>query len=256
MGFFDDVEYFFSGLTDEVGTLVEGTADLVSFTVGGLTELMTDGVKEMFIDGNTNYKTSYELKEEAQNRISKARSRLQSRYDEMEKKVKTFNEYAESVHTQKVALAERLGMRAGDKCTFSYRSNRYISTPSYFYSPSVNPDIAPFLGLNELTDIRGRKESAKDYLEDARDFEVEASGKIAEVNRAIALIEALREDLYEEEQIIRRLNEAVAYNRTLDRTEVGRQLQVLIAEYVLSEKGERNEVYRQGVEKLRQLTEG
>ena len=256
MGFFDDVEYFFSGLTDEVGTLVEGTADLVSFTVGGITELMTDGVKEIVIEGNSNYKMSYELKEEAQNRISKARGRLQSRYDELEKRVKMFNEYAESVHTQKVALAERLGMRVGGKCTFSYRSNRYFSTPSYFYSPSVNPDIAPFLGLNELTDIRGRKESAKDYLEDARDFEVEASGKIAEVNRAIALIEALKEELYEEEQIIRKLNDAVTHNRILDRTEVGRQLQVLIAEYVLSEKGERNEVYRQGVEKLRQLTEG
>ena len=97
MGFFDDVEYFFSGLTDAVGTFVEDTADIASYTVGGLTELMTDGVKEMFIDGNTNYKTSYELKEEAQNRISNARGRLQSRYDELEKRVKMFNEYAESV---------------------------------------------------------------------------------------------------------------------------------------------------------------
>ena len=76
----------------------------------------------------------------------------------------------------------------------------FTDSPSYSYKESTISMLCRCSGLGNYSDVKGRKESADEYLEDAKDFEVEILGKIAEINRVEAFLDTVKMNLDEEEK--------------------------------------------------------
>lgn len=81
MGFFDTV----FGVAEAFGELGKDLANLAKDSSQEFGEIMTDGFKEMVIKGNNNYKTSFEVEEEANRKINSANRRYNSAQNDLEK---------------------------------------------------------------------------------------------------------------------------------------------------------------------------
>ena len=129
-----------------------------------------------------------------------------------------------------------------------------VVLPSYSYEPSTISMLCKYSGLGEIFDIKGRKESANEYLEDARDFEVEVYGKIAEINRVEAFLNTVKMNLDEEEALLQALKESLNMKRTIAYDKIATQLRILISEYILDSNGKKNSKYMEAVALLKSLS--
>lgn len=215
-------------------------------------EVCTEGFKEIVIKGNTDYKTSFEIKEEADERISKSKTKFDKKYNWFNKYLEELNNRITILYEKKVELAMTINK------TVTYIPNMpqillHNITPEYNYRPSAVTIIKKVYGIDDISDIRGRKQSAEEYLEDAKDYEVEIAKKIAEINRVKVVLDAININLSEEEILIQNLNEALLKNRDLQYDEIVGQLYILISEYVLDTNGEKNKIYMEAIEQLKKL---
>ena len=101
--------------------------------------------------------------------------------------------------------------------------------------------------------IKGRKDSAKEYLEDAKDFEVDICVKIAEINRIQIFLDTVKINLDEEEKMLDSLEDLINSKKSVIYDEVVEQLQTLITEYVFSTDGKVNKKYTEAVDRLKRL---
>lgn len=93
----------------------------------------------------------------------------------------------------------------------------------------------------------------KAYLEDAMDYEVEVSGKIAEMNRIQVFLESVEMNLREEECLMAALEDALNRKQKLPLDCVANQLQILISEYVFDAGGRKNKMYLEAIEQLKKM---
>lgn len=217
-------------------------------------ELCTDGVVEMVIKGNKAYKTSFEIKDEADERIGDARYKFEERCYK-------FNEYLDSLNTKinylyekKVELAKRVDQKVRSTPGIQ-RISLSIESPTYTYKPStIGMLYSCSMSRYSLgSDVKGRKDSANAHLENAKDFEVEIDMKIAEINRAQAFLETVEQNLDEEKMLIEALNESLNKGEKVAYDKLTHHLQVLITEYILDSDGKRNEKYMIAIEHLKYL---
>ena len=121
-----------------------------------------------------------------------------------------------------------------------------IETPNYTHKPSTISKLC-------ASDIKGRKDSAKEYLEDAKDFEVDICVKIAEINRIQIFLDTVKINLDEEEKMLDSLEDLINSKKSVIYDEVVEQLQTLITEYVFSTDGKVNKKYTEAVDRLKRL---
>lgn len=216
-------------------------------------ELCTDGFVEMVIKGNKNYKTSFEIKDEADEKIRAARRKYQEKCYEFNKFLEALNEKINDLYEKKVELARRINQNVGSMPNMP-KISTYISSPDYSYKPSTISMICDFSGLNKVSDIKGRKDSANEYLEDAKDFEVEICGKIAEINRVKAFLDTVKMNLDEEETLLAALNDSINTGKNLEYDKIVKQLRILISEYILDSGGKKNEKYLEAINQLSKIS--
>ena len=129
-----------------------------------------------------------------------------------------------------------------------------IETPNYTHKPSTISKLCECIGLgSSASDIKGRKDSAKEYLEDAKDFEVDICVKIAEINRIQIFLDTVKINLDEEEKNVDSLEDLINSKKSVIYDEVVEQLQTLITEYVFSTDGKVNKKYTEAVDRLKRL---
>lgn len=215
-------------------------------------ELCTDGFVEMVIKGNKDYKTSYEIKDAADEKISKAKRRYQERSYEFNEYLKEINKKINGLYKKKIELAKSMNQRVGSMPNMpEISSNTY--SPSYSYKQSTITMLCDCLGMGEVSDIKGRKDSANEYLEDARDFEVEISGKIAEINRVQAFLDTIKINLNEEEALLVALKNSMNKKRDIEYNKVAEQIHILISEYILDTNEQKNKKYMEAIEQLKKI---
>lgn len=218
-----------------------------------LVEICTDGFVEMAIKGNSDYKTSYELKDEADEKISSAQSEFEERCDDFNDYLSKLNDTINELYEMKVALAQKINMHISDRTNFpSYIQN--IHAPSYTYHKSTVSTICDCLGVGFGIDIKGRKNSAKEYLNTAKNYEISISKKIAEINRMEAFLDTMKINLAEEQSLISALNESIGKRRGMPYLDIANKLQILIAEYILDADGKRNDKYAEALRQLKQIS--
>lgn len=217
-----------------------------------LQEFCTDGFVEIVIKGNMDYKTSFEIRDEADEKIAKAGTRYFKRCKAFNKYLDAFNKYINDLYEKKVALAKRMHQKAAMVKTAPNLAG-IVTSPVYKYVPSTNVTLCERLGLAGRSDIKGRQAAAKEYREEAKDFAVEMNGKIVEIDRIEAYLDTVKMNLQEEEKIIAALNDSLNKNRAMKYDDIEKQLHVLISEYVLDSSGKRNEKYMAALEQMKQL---
>lgn len=214
-----------------------------------LHELCTDGFVEMVIKGNSDYKTSFEIKEEADEKIGKVRRRYQEKCYEFNKYLNELNDRINNMYEKKVGLSKQLNqtIRSMPKISMS------IDSPNYSYKSSTIRMLCEYSGMGRVSDIKGRKDSVNEYLEDAKDFEVEISGKIAEINSTKSFLETIKMNLDEEEMMLDALSDSLKWGRSMEYNKVAVQLHILISEYILDPSGRKNEKYIEAINQLRRI---
>ena len=233
-------------------TLAGELVRTVDDSVDELNELLTDGFVEMVIKGNEDYKTSYEKRNIADGKIVDAREKYEKRCLQFNKYLEQLNDQINDLYEQKVVLAEKFDKTINDIPDLP-RYERKIYTPTYTYKKSTINLLCSCTGILNTSDIKGKKDSANAYLEDARDFEVYVDGKIAEINKTQAFLDTVKMNLEEEQQLIKVLNDSLNKNRKLKYMDIERQLHTLIVEYILDSNGEKNKKYVEAVEELKKI---
>lgn len=233
-------------------TLAGELVRTVDDSVDELNELLTDGFVEMVIKGNEDYKTSYEKRNIADGKIVDAREKYEKRCLQFNKYLEQLNDQINDLYEQKVVLAEKFDKTIKDIPDLP-RYERKIYTPTYTYKKSTINLLCSCTGILSTSDIKGKKDSANAYLEDARDFEVYVDRKIVEINKTQAFLDTVKMNLEEEQQLIKVLNDSMNKNRKLKYMDIERQLHTLIVEYILDSNGEKNKKYVEAVEELKKI---
>ena len=101
--------------------------------------------------------------------------------------------------------------------------------------------------------MQARKGAADNYLEDARDYQVQVSSKIAELHRAEAKIYAVETILQEEDELLNALENADSIKRSENSRELYSYLKTLLEEYIVDQTGNPNGIYTQTLKELKQL---
>ena len=215
-------------------------------------ELCTDGFVEMVIKGNKDYKTSFEIKEEADEKIAEARGKYQERCYEFNKYLEELNNRINYLYVQKVELAKKFNQTVSSMPNMP-KISFYTYSPSYSYKKSTISMLCEYSGMGKFSDIKGRKDSANAYLEDAKDFEVEISGKIAEINRVEAFLDTVKINMDEEEMSLNALKDSMSMNRDIAYSKVAEQLHILISEYILDSNGQKNAKYLEAIAQLKKI---
>ena len=91
--------------------------------------------------------------------------------------------------------------------------------------------------------------------EDAKDFEVEVHGKIAEINKVQAYLDTIKMNLEEEERLICALEESLKMKRSLKYNRIAEQLHILISEYILDSGGKKNDKYMEAIAMFKKLSQ-
>ncbi len=216
-------------------------------------ELCTDGFVEMVIKGNSDYKTSFEIKQEADEKIGKARRIYHDRCCDFNKYLDTMNNRINAMYNKKMEIAKLLNQVVSSMPNMPKISG-FMDSPSYSYKPSTISVLCEYSGLGKISDIKGRKESANVYLEDAKDFEVEISRKIAEINKTEAFLNTIKMNLDEEEMLLNALNDSISMKRNMAYEKVAAQLHILISEYILDPDGTENEKYIAAINQLKRIS--
>jgi hypothetical protein len=224
MGFFSEL----FDLAEELGTIIkEGGEELG--------EILTDGFKEMVIEGNSNYQTSFEKRDSANSIISSADSRLKrisnevtDYYEETKRIVERhFNDKSEMLNKilpEQKRIINNFVKFNGIKTDYTNSAFQFgsaistgliassivnpISTTSIIFSTELsflaklNP-ITFGLGIGLMAfSQRQRVEAANGYLEDARTYRSETDVKIAELETIRCKLTLIRNKVQEEKEIL------------------------------------------------------
>lgn len=225
-----------------------------------LGEILTEGFVEIVIKGNTDYKTSFEIRDEADAIIEAANNRYMQKCLEVNELLSKLNEHIANLYERKANIAERIN--ADFKAHKSFIGEVFAKT---YYAPeyqNITPKYNDYTVLSEtmlsktvdfMANQFDRKRRVNEYMEDARDYRVFVSGKIAELNRVEADIHALEMHIEEEQALLNGLESSLDMNRELNYEEIQKQLETMISVYLLDENGEMNKLYMSALERLKYL---
>jgi len=217
---------------------------LVDDTKEEFAELMTDGFVEMVIKGNSDYKTSFEIRDEADKIVAEQARRYKEKCKELNEVLNKLNEHITCLYEKKVKFAKcvnaQVERKQGISDTITYKN---WLMPIYVSKQSNMTRLSDMMGLRSFSSKMDRKNRANEYLEDVRDYEVYVSGKIGEINRIKAKASAIEQSLQEEDKMLEALEKSMNMQRKLEYDKIAKQLENLIVQYVLNDNGMKNETY-------------
>ena len=214
-------------------------------------EIMTDGVVEMVFKGNEDYQTSFEKREKADRIIQQERSKYNRACEQVNQEIAALNAHIEESQRRKRKLLQGIRSKLFVQSTgISGIFQNNFSAPEMQFQGFLDMAFDSLLGK---TSADARKESADAYLEDARDYRVQVSRKIAELHSVSAKIACVETVLTEERTLLDGLEKSLAVNRSLEYAQIARKLQVLVSTYIIEQTGNPNSVYQKTLDELKTL---
>lgn len=219
-------------------------------------ELLTVGFYEMVIKGNSNYKTSSEICSEANRIVYEQTELFKSKCGELNELISNLNKRIVFLYDEKIKLAQVLNIETAKMETVeSTIENNLGLEPSYSSKMTNINMLMDCIGLKEIASMSNRISSAKEYLNDAKDYEICISQKITEMNKITVSIKTVNKYLDEEESILSALSESVKTKRELEYEKIAVQLHKMLSEYFLTENCEMNEKYKVAINRIKDLCE-
>lgn len=200
MGLFDIFEGAFE-IVKATGELAIGLGQVAVESTAELGEIMTDGFNEMVIKGNSDYKTSFEIKDEARRIESNAEHKFSVKKEEVENKIKFIKIKENELTTKRTQVLSllRLSNKSNSLSPFYDIAVKNNLSGPYFDRKTF--DLYSYIFNGPLFTGK-RKECANDYLENAKDFKVEVDSKIAQMNIALSKLKDLEFQFEEESSVL------------------------------------------------------
>lgn len=216
-------------------------------------ELATDGFREMVINKNSGYKTSFEKREEAEKIISKENSRYFHVKNRVNAEVKALNQHIISNYSIKQRLSSVIKMKINQPDEVKTLGGWNVSMPeiTFDYSLSI---LHTIFGSNfEDNSDQMRKRAFDEYLEDAKDYKVQIESKIAELNKISSKINYLETILDEEEQLLKSLDSSISMKRDSQYRVIFDAIHTLLSVYIADQTGNPNSEYVKTLDSLKHL---
>lgn len=219
----------------------------------GAKELATDGFYEMVIKKNDDYKTSFEKREEAEKIVSRETSRYNNSKKKLNSQIESLNNHIFSNNKLKEKLCSLITLKTSVTEKVSQYHADSLSAPVISFNDSLSFLSRIFMPHSIDLSDEIRKQAFEEYLENAKDFKVQVSYKIAEMERVSGMIQYLEVILSEEEQLLHALENSLNKRREFNYQRIYDQLHTLLATYIADQTGNPNSNYVKTLEALKQL---
>jgi len=250
----------FRGIRDVVDSVVDTARDVGDILKDGAAEgreIMTDGVYEIFVKGNTDYKTSFEKVEEADWEMAQART---AHMDKLKSVEDAYSALKETIAVVQERRGTVLGAYAANLESFSLpeeirlgiqATRSRLTGVSDWKLPSVtnpvNVEIANMVVQHQ------RVEAADLFVADVKDYITELRIEELDMNRLQMNIQVLQQEMENEEKLLETLEQLRKRMSPDDRGQVAEKLYHLIREPFFSKDCERTENYEAAIGHLKKL---
>lgn len=233
MSFFDFLDDILEDVSDAIGEFSEFTS-VVAGLGDEFGEIMTDGTKEILVEGNLDWKSSYEIREDASSKISDAKNRYAEKAKQVEANIKSTQQRIDKRYHREVSLINSLS------------STQYAplmidpELPSIDgHIPSIQLDnfdkVANFL-FNGIFGHSSSRESAEEALYEAGKFEALSNEKIRLLNRLEENLLLLNQLMDEEDHLLDIIQNALSQQLPFNHSEIRQQLISLLSTQIFDSK--------------------
>lgn len=205
-------------VTRELGEFAKEAGTIVKEGRQEFAELMTDGFKEMVIKDNSNYKTSFEKKDDANGIINGAKNRLTSKLDELdlyanqtEGIIKNLYEYKMKVTNDTFEIINKTINELGDYDLHNpihkaFLKGRVLNGKVNFYMTNNTLNTASLGIIIGVINQMSRVRVADEYLENAMDYQNKVNAEIARLNLLKVNMSYIRKVIKEEKNLLQNLS--------------------------------------------------
>ena len=217
-------------------------------------EITTDGVKEIVIKGNDNYKTSSELRDEANSIIHNASQKLNDTLEKTKAMIVSLNNNNEKLQKKRICL---LGSYKDPEISINdLRESKFatpIKKPEYHWDPN---DEYIFGGIRALPEPLARSErvmEAKKFHEQAQDYSVQVDAELARLHSIQTQVLVIENAIKEENQVLDILGSLCFQVPKNEKPDIILRIETILQENLFSDTNERSAAYQRALSDLKHI---
>ncbi|WP_113672193.1 hypothetical protein [Vallitalea guaymasensis] len=227
-----------------MGLLREFFEEVIGESLKEGAEIFTDGFREMVIEGNSNYETSYEKRDRANKIISSARKSYERLYEEVkdycyetERMIKEHYRYKRIINDDLLKNNKKLihkfeiydikfdtsethlngsynnifvgiGALSG---TFSVALNSTVALSSISIISKLNPLLTGLAIIDIFVSQRQRVEEANEYLEEAKDYRTRVNYQVEQLKELKSRLKYIRTVIQDEKYRLQIITKELKY---------------------------------------------
>ena len=234
-----------------LGTLFE-TITYITDEFNDLCKGVSEDVKQLGDElvhiSDESYVSPYAKKQEAAERIDRANRKMDRARERYDSHVKRVEKKIEQNYKMKKELLGKVG--AERRFSFTYSSFDYTDVGSVGFRNSTDFQLGEFLGIFGYDFM---DEAASSYLEDAKDFEVEASRVCSKIDSYDAKLSRIEDQMEVEEKLIDTLTKQIALKNANDKAQIAQAIKNLLNLVICDKNGEVQQKYVQELHKLKRF---
>ena len=236
----------FGAIFESVGYIAGEFGDLCK----GVSEDARQLGDELVHINNDNYVSPYAKKKKAEEKIYKANikmDRARERYDVHVNRVE--NKLKENYKRKRELLGE-IEKESPQKAFYEYSSFDYMDIASIGFRNRTDFKIGEFLGIfgHDVMD-----EAVNSYLEDAKDYEVEAKRVCSKIDSYDAKLSKIEGQIEVEERLMDILENQIISKSANDKVQAAQAIKNLLNIMICDKNGEIQQRYVQELERLKRF---
>lgn len=236
---------------ETVACIIKDAIELVTVIAGESAEFLINGTKEILINGNSNYKTSYQMRSEADAIRQSILHEFNSKIKTVEEKFTLVTKQHKNLYDMKLEMLKELGVISFDIIPQeSDTINLNHSTPIIYFDETDFQFCSNI--LTNVLFMKQRRDLAKQYLEDAEDYEIKMKIKIVQLDNILLHIQHIKNMLDEENEILNNLWKL--NNKKFNKAELKKHIMCMTRNFILQCDGTFNKKYYDSISYIKNLS--
>ena len=236
----------FGAIFESVGYIAGEFGDLCK----GVSEDARQLGDELVHISDDNYVSPYAKKKEAEEKISKANRKMDRARERYDSHVNRVEKKLQENYSRKKELLGKLEAETNKSSFSNYSSFDYMDIGSVGFRNRTDFKIGEFLGIfgHDVMD-----QAANSYLEDARDYEVEAKRVCAKIESYDAKLSRIEAQIEVEERLMDTLENQIVSKSINNRVQAAQAIRNLLNMMICDKNGEIQQKYIQELERLKRF---
>lgn len=233
--------------------LVFDTVGYIAGEFGDLCKGVSEDAKQLGDElahiSDDSYVSPYAKKKQAEERIDRANRKMDKARERYDTHVNRVEKKLQRNYKRKKELLGQLEKERRTSVS-GYSSFDYMDIDSIGFRNRTDFKIGEFLGIfgHDVMD-----EAANSYLEDAKDYEVEARRVCSKIESYDAKLSRIEDQIEVEEKLMDTLENQIELKSTSDKVQVAQMIKNLLNWMVCDKNGEVQQKYIQELDKLKRF---